>query len=138
MTWAFIPSSRTANHDGAQVLLWDLTRLAPGTVANQNIFRKLEPAKPKGNARVSLTDVPPGKYRLTLWQVGFEKNDSYSAYLKMGSPPQLTRVQETALREASSGKPEFERMVTVGDDGKFDETLPLRENDVLLLTLTRQ
>ena len=123
---------------GAQILLWDLTRPADKSVANQAIFRKLNPAQSKGNIRVNLTKVPPGNYRLTLRQVGFEKNDAYSAYLKMGSPAQLTRAQEQQLRAAASGKPEFERDVRIGPDGNFEETLPLRENDVLLLTLTPQ
>ncbi len=123
---------------GAQILLWDLTRPADATVANQAIFRKLNPAASKGHVQVNLTNVPPGNYRLALHQVGFEKNDAYSAYLKMGAPTQLTRTQEQTLRAAASGKPEFEREIKIGTDGRFSETLPLRENDVLLLTLVRQ
>jgi xylan 1,4-beta-xylosidase len=46
--------------------------------------------------------MPSGRYQLALWQIGFEKNDAYSAYLKMGSPAQLTRSQEQTLREASA------------------------------------
>jgi hypothetical protein len=53
----------------------------------------------------------------------------------MGAPTQLTRSQEAELRNAASGKPEFERDVTISAGGRFDETLPLRENDVVLLTL---
>ena len=71
-------------------------------------------------------------------QIGFEKNDAYSAWLEMGAPAQLTRMQEKNLRAASTGQPEFERDIQIGADGKYDETLPLRENDVLLLTLTPQ
>ena len=123
---------------GAQILLWDLTRPADKTVPDQTIFRKLNLPKPKGSVRVSLTHVPQGNYRLTLRQVGFEKNDAYSAYLKMGAPAQLTRGEEQQLRAAASGKPEFERAVKIGADGRFDESLPLRENDVLLLTLAPQ
>jgi xylan 1,4-beta-xylosidase len=123
---------------GAQILLWDLTRPADKTVSNQAIFRKLQPAQSKGDVHVSLSNVPSGNYRLTLWQVGFEKNDAYSAYLNMGAPAQLTREQENTLRDAASGKPEFERDIKIGADGNFSETLALRENDVLLLTLARQ
>ena len=123
---------------GAQILLWDLTRLADANIPNQTIFRKMQPAKAKGSVRVSLTHVPPGKYRLALRQVGFEKNDAYSAYLKMNSPSQLSRAEEKSLRDAASGQPEFERAVQTGADGKFSETFPLRDNDVLLLTLTRE
>jgi len=121
---------------GAQILLWDLTRPAPASVANSYIFQKLQPAKFKKNVSVSLTNVPGGKYQLVLYQVGFEKNDAFSTYLKMGSPAQLTRAQEKIVRDAATGNPEFERTVEIGADGKFSETLPLRENDVLLLTLT--
>ena len=124
-------------HGGTQILLWDLTRPADKAVSNQAIFRKLNPVRSKGSVRVNLTNVPPGNYRLALRQIGFEKNDAYSAYLKMNAPSQLTRAQEKTLRDAASGKPEFERVVKIGTDGKFSETLPLRENDVLLLTLTR-
>ena len=122
----------------AQVLLWDLTRPAAATVPNQTIFRKLLPAASKGSVRVALAHVPPGTYRLVLRQVGFEKNDAYSAYLRMGAPEQLTRLQEKDLRETASGGPEFERKITIDKDGRFEQTLPLRENDVLLLTLARQ
>jgi len=122
---------------GAQILLWDLTRLADASVPNQAIFRKLQPAKSKGSVHVNLTNVPEGNYRIALRQIGFEKNDAYSAYLKMNAPSQLTRAQEKTLRDATTGKPEFESEVKIGTDGKFSETLPLRENDVLLLTLER-
>jgi xylan 1,4-beta-xylosidase len=123
---------------GAQILLWDLTRPGRPEVSTDAIFRKLLPARSKGDVRLALTNVPPGTYRLTLWQAGFEKNDAYSAWLKMGAPPQLTRRQEQALREASSGKPEYEREVRIGADGRFEQSLPLRENDVLLLVLERE
>jgi len=49
----------------------------------------------------------------------------------------LRRLWQT-LRATASGQPEFEREVKIGADGRFSETLPLRENDVLLLTLTPQ
>jgi xylan 1,4-beta-xylosidase len=87
---------------------------------------------------VSLTNVPPGNYRFALRQTGYEKSDAYSAYLEMNAPSQLTRAQEKSLRDAASCQPEFERNATISADGKFRATVPLRENDVLLLTLTRQ
>ena len=121
---------------GAQVLLWDLTRPAENTVPNQTIFRKLSPAASKGSVQVALSGVPSGDYRFTLWRVGFEKNDAYSAYLKMGAPAQLTRAAEQELNNAASGKPEFEGVITVGASRRFEKNLPLRENDVFLLTLS--
>jgi xylan 1,4-beta-xylosidase len=121
---------------GAQVLLWDLTHPTQGKIANQVFFRRPFPAKPKGDVRVSLANVPPGNYHLALSRIGWQKNDAYSAYLEMGAPPQLTRGQEQKLRDVSTGQPDSRREVSVGPGGRFEETLPLRENDVLLLTLT--
>ena len=87
---------------------------------------------------MSLTGVPPGNYRLALWQVGFERNDAYSTYLRMGAPAQLTRAQEEILRSAATGNPDWTRDIKIDAEGRFEETLPLRENDVLLLTLMPQ
>jgi xylan 1,4-beta-xylosidase len=120
-------------HGGLQVLLWDLTSLTRG---DQAVFRQSSPPKPKGAVRVSLANVPAGNYQLALSKIGWHNNDAYSAYLEMGSPPQLTRAQEQKLRDASTGRPEEQRLASIGPDGRFEDTLPLRENDVLLLTLT--
>src|SRR5262249_39813900 len=122
-------------HGGAQVLLWDLTRPADVSVSTDAMFRKQLIPQSKGNVRVALGNVPSGNYRLTLRQVGFEKNDASSAWLKLGAPAQLTRAQETELRAAASGKPEFDRDITIAAGGRFEANLPLRENDVLLLTI---
>jgi xylan 1,4-beta-xylosidase len=127
------------DHGGAQVLLWDLTDMSnQGQTANPNAFRKLRPPGSKGTTHVSLANVPAGQYELTLHEVGYQKNDAYSAWIAMGFPPQLTRDQEQKLRDASTGAPEFTRTVTVAADGHFEQTLPLRENDVLLLSLARR
>jgi len=54
-------------------------------------------------------------------------------FYPLKTPAQLTREQEKILRDAASGKPEFKRGIKIGADGHFEETLALRENDVLLL-----
>ena len=102
---------------------------------NQEIFRKLIPAKPKNEIAITVSNVPPGDYRLRLCTVGFEKNDAYSAYLKLGAPSQLTREQEKELRAAAAGQTALDIEVTIGSDGRFAKTLPLCENDVILLKL---
>jgi len=68
-------------------------------------------------------------------RVGYHHNDAYTAYLEMGSPAQLTRAQEKTLRDASRGGPDSVRVISVGANGKLDETLPLHENEVVLLEL---
>ena len=67
-------------------------------------------------ARIRLDNVPPGIYRIERRAIGFERNDAYSAYLKMGAPVSGEEVK-------------------VGADGIFQTTLPMRENDVWLLSI---
>ncbi|MBN1610815.1 MAG: hypothetical protein JW940_29560 [Polyangiaceae bacterium] len=59
-------------------------------------------------------------------------------YKDLGSPAQLTRAQVARINAASSGNPVAELSVTIGPDGTFDRELGLRDNDVFLVTLSRQ
>ena len=128
---------RDANGN-AQVLLWNLTHPIKDNRSNQSFFRQLHPAKDATGVRVRLSQVPPGDYKMTVWRVGFGRNDACSAWLQMGSPPQLTQLQEQRLREASQGAPEFEVSISVTKAGVFEHDLPLRENEVILVTLVKQ
>jgi xylan 1,4-beta-xylosidase len=55
----------------------------------------------------------------------------------MGAPPNLTREQANALAQKNSGAPITTRRIRVGAEQTFARNLPLRENDVYLLTLSR-
>lgn len=119
-----------------QVLLWDYTHTLPEKINNQQYFIKDLPAKAKGEAKVNLSGLKPGSYKLALSQVGYRKNDAFTAFIGMGSPKQLTRDQVASLKSTATGKPSEQRTVQVGRDGKFSLGLPMRENDVYLVTLT--
>jgi len=121
---------------GAQALFWDFTLTHPGpSIINQEFYAKDQPAKDKGAAELRLSGLKPGTYRLTATLVGYRANDVQSAWRDLGSPAQLTRAQVDTLRTASSGAPAVEETVTVGADGKFARTFPLRENDVWFVAL---
>jgi xylan 1,4-beta-xylosidase len=121
--------------DNAQVLLWDYTHTLPDKINNQQYFIKDLPPKAKGSVKVALRGLKPGAYTMTVSQVGYKQNDAFTAYIGMGSPKQLTRPQVAALKATATGKPARQQAVTVGRDGAFSTTLPLRENDVYLLQL---
>lgn len=120
----------------AQVLLWDYTYILPEGVNNQQYFIKDLPAKNKGDVNVELQGVKKGNYTLAISQVGYKRNDPYTAYIGMDSPAQLSKQQVATLKSLATGKPLEEKPIKVGDDGRFATTLPLRENDVYLLELT--
>ncbi|TWI69088.1 xylan 1,4-beta-xylosidase [Pseudoduganella lurida] len=123
--------------DNAQLLLWDYTRTLPDGVNNQQYFIKDLPARAKGDVQVAWQGLRPGSYRLDLSRVGYRQNDAYTAYIDMGSPAQLSRAQVATLNGLATGQPAERRQVRVGSDGRFSLALPLRENDVYLVEMTR-
>jgi xylan 1,4-beta-xylosidase len=128
--------SRACRNDegGLQVLLWDFTYTHPGThIHNQSFYNKDLPAKEKGNVRVKISGMAPGRYALDIHRTGYRANDTYTAYLDLKSPDQLTRQQESKVRSAFTGQPSARRTVTVENGKDAVLELPLRENDVFLL-----
>ncbi|KQQ45267.1 glycoside hydrolase [Duganella sp. Leaf126] len=121
----------------ALVLLWDYTHTLPDKINNQQYFIQDLPARDKGKVTVNVGGLTPGAYTLSISQVGYRRNDAYSAYIGMGSPAQLTRGQVQALKATATGQPSSRTTVQVGADGRYATSLPLRENDVYLLNLQR-
>jgi xylan 1,4-beta-xylosidase len=134
------PASYVCKNDkgGYQVLFWDLTHpiqgRVKGPISDQEFFTKPLIAKEKAPAKIELSNVPAGRYKLTTYRIAYQHNDPYSRYLEMGRPMDLSREDVAALNTLSSGKPESESEVTV--TGEFSTTLPMLENSVYLVTLT--
>ncbi len=127
-----------ATKDGkgnVQLLLWDYTHTLPEGINNQQYFIKDLPPKAKGAVQVRVAGLKKGRYTLSISQVGYRRNDAYTAFIGMGSPTQLTRAQVSKLNAESTGKPAEQRRVDVDQQGRFSISLPMRENDVYLLTL---
>jgi xylan 1,4-beta-xylosidase len=128
----------TKSPDGSiEALVWDYSPVVPPKGQVDQSFYKLEqPAIAKGSLQVNLTHVPDGRYKVSVYQVGYKQNDAYSAYVEMGSPDQLTREQVNSLKAISAGAPISESDVTV-KGGQFTRSMPLRTNDVFLLVLRK-
>lgn len=120
---------------GIQILLWDLTHPTGGKIPDQVYFREPHPATNQGAVTIQLSGVPPGLYERQLRRVGYHHNDAYTAWLEMGAPAQLTRAQEAALRAASRGEPDSREPIEINSTGKITQTLPLEENEVILVKL---
>ncbi len=125
-------------HGGAQILLWDLTHPTKGKVSNQDFFFRPHPAGEKTNVTIKIKSLAPGSYHVAVYQIGFGQNDPYSRYLEMGSPSDLSREAVADLQHLSDGKPTSESTTAVNDAGEFSTSLPLREDDVYFISLTRQ
>jgi len=127
------------NDDGdVQLLLWDFTYTLPDSVNNQDYYSTDLPAASKGTVTVDLKGLTQGDYTLEIYKTGYRTNDSYTEYLKMGSPSQLSRQQVQELKKQRSGAPVSTETITVKKNGKFKKELQLRENDVYLLKLNKK
>jgi xylan 1,4-beta-xylosidase len=129
----------TDGSGGIQALVWDFTITNQKANASDQVFYKRDlPSHPKSTVTVALSGVPPGKYSMELYRVGYRANDAYSAYLDLGSPNQLSRPQAAYIKSMSDGRPERVSTVTVAADGSVHQAFQLRDNDVCLMTLTRK
>lgn len=123
--------------DQVQALFWDYSPVGPPPGQDdQSFFKKKIPTSPTSPVQLTLTHLRSGHYQLKVYRVGYEENDAYSAYLSMGAPSQLTRDQVAVLQRDASGATVETRTITVSD-GSFQQTFPMRKNDVCLVTLTR-
>ena len=121
---------------GVQVLLWNYTP-PKTTESNQKFFKRDIPARPVGPARVSLSNVASGNYKLTVYRVGYGVNDVYGDFLKLGSPSHLTREQVRALAEKNDGRAVVNDRVRIDGSKSFHYDMSMRENDVVLIVLER-
>ncbi|WP_421879080.1 GH39 family glycosyl hydrolase [Marinoscillum sp.] len=121
-----------------QLLLWDFTYTLPDSTNNQDYYSTDLPAKAKGTVKLEVKGLEKGEYTLSIYQTGYNTNDPYTAYIKMGSPAQLTRQQVEILKRASTGRAIKSEPVKVNKNGKFQREIEMRENDVFLLTLNKK
>jgi xylan 1,4-beta-xylosidase len=98
-------------------------------------FAKPVPNGPAPAVTLNLRNVAAGSYRVQVRRTGHKTNDAYTAYLEMGAPKDLNAEQQAKLHSLTQDTPETNRVVKVGKDGKLQWKLPMRSNDVVLVTL---
>ena len=132
-------SIATRNKKGdIQLLCWDFTNTHPGdTVNNQSYYIRDLPAASKGKLKIMMSKLPAGNYQLEICQTGYKVNDAYSSYLALNRPAQLTAQQVNEIKTKNNGAPILKQKIKIGNDGVFSKELPLRENDVFLVSLKK-
>lgn len=133
MSWA----TKNTEED-LQILLWDFTYTLPDSINNQDFYASDQPAAAKGKVVIDLKGLEPDNYIMNVFQTGYNVNDPYTTYLKMGSPQQLSREQVDMLKNNSTGNPLLAKPIQIDNSGKWKHEIALHENDVFLLTLSKQ
>lgn len=126
----------TRSNNGVQVLLWNFTPPIT-TESNQKLYKRDLPAKEAGEIHVSVNGLPPGSYRRNVYRVGYQINDVYADYMKLGSPLRLNRTQVRDLAAKNDGRAVTSELVRIVKGRPHLYTTGIRENDVFLITLER-
>ncbi len=132
-------SVATKNSNGDfSMLLWDFTNTHPGNkVNNQSYYIQDLPAKSKGKVSLTVTGLKKGKYTVKVNQVGYRVNDSYTSYINMGRPARLSKTEVEKLKNENNGAAIQSATVNIGENGKFNKDLNIRENDVYLIEVVK-
>ena len=125
--------------DGKSVaaLVWDWQQ-PKQEVSNRPYYTKVRPSAASDPARITFAHLKPGTYRLQIHRTGFRKNDPQTAWLEMGKPDNLSAAQLAKLQSLTRDLPETSRAVRVGANGSYTLTVPMRINDVALITLEKR
>jgi xylan 1,4-beta-xylosidase len=132
-------NATVCRQDGSvQALLWNYTAPANQDAENNVYFKRDLPPKPVAPVDLSIKNLPPGKYALKVFAIGYRRNDVYTDFLDMGSPANPTRQQIQTLAKKNSGAPMISETVQITNGTAFQRRMEMRENDVYLVTLTPQ
>jgi len=125
----------TDGRGGVQALFWDFTNPIPEKVNNQQFFISDVKPKAKGKVVLRVENLKPGRYRVSVYRVGYRINDPYEDYFDMGRPSQLTRPQVAKILKRNDGAPVTEETVAVRQGTALIREFALRENDVYLVNV---
>jgi xylan 1,4-beta-xylosidase len=127
----------TRKGDDVEALVWSYVPLKQSE-GNKAFYRKLHPAEPVAPVDLKLTGLRPGRYRLIVHRTGYRRNDAYSDWIDMGMPKDLTSAQLITLEALTQDSPELSIEVRIDAGGLLERTLPMHQNDLVLVTLQRE
>jgi xylan 1,4-beta-xylosidase len=126
------------NKGGVQVLLWDFSNTLPDdSINNQAYYIRDLPSNPKGKVKIEISGIPAGKYQMEIYKVGYRVNDAFSTYLSLNKPAQLTREQVDNIKKQNDGTPVLKEVIIIKSKDSFIREYEIRENDVIMVDLTR-
>ncbi len=118
--------------------MWDCTYTLPDSTNNQTYYIQNLPAKAIGNVTVAIKGLQNGSYNLEIYQIGYKMNDPHTYYVELERPNQLTKNQVEKMKQLSSGEPILSEIIKINSQGTFEKSLPMRENEVYFISLSKR
>lgn len=128
-------SLATWNGNTLKALVWSF-QLPKQNLSNRPFYTRVLPALPAAAVNLDLHGMPAGNYRVAIYRTGFEANDAYTAYLRMGSPTTLTIDQRRLLQKKTEDRPEV-RSLHIDASGTAHVSIAMRQNDIALIEVER-
>lgn len=119
-----------------KALVWDFVQPEQDK-SNRPFYTRLLPSQPRPPLSLALEHMQPGKWQAVIYRTGYDANDAYSAYLRMGSPQELTADQLRQLQTITADRAEV-HMLSVDAHGSATLSIPMRSNDIVLVEITRR
>ncbi|EJL34340.1 beta-xylosidase [Novosphingobium sp. AP12] len=119
---------------GISALVWDFQQPVQN-LSNKPFYTRQVPATASRPVTIRFEHVAKGSYRLQVRKTGYRLNDPLSSYIDMGMPASLSAGQLAQLQRETADRPEQEKVVRAGKDGTATVEVPMRSNDVALVTL---
>jgi xylan 1,4-beta-xylosidase len=130
----------TKHGSSVRVLIWDYSPPIADAPNNPFYTRNL-PACTLPDTTLSFSGLTPGIYKVSRVGTGWNRNDVYDAYLDLGKPTgdgaHLSPDFLAKLQADSSGKPEQLTDIVVDGTCQAQIRLPMRTNDVWLVSLEK-
>lgn len=123
--------------DNIQALFWNYKLLDQKNEHNNVFYKKLFPSEVKEKVTLTVTNMKIGEYEMSIYRTGYESNDYYTAYTKMGAPKEPSVAQIKALEKASNDAPIRKEIIKV-TNGILEIKMDVRENDTCFLKLIRK
>ena len=130
------PQSVIALHGGSiDAVVWDFEQPVQ-KMSNRPFYTKLVPATQAAPVELHVAHLKVNaRYHFEIHRTGYDANDAYSAYIRMGMPKDLSPGQIGKLNQLTRDIPEKAGTVRAAKDGSLTLTVPMRSNDVVLISL---
>ncbi|WP_425476797.1 GH39 family glycosyl hydrolase [Dyella psychrodurans] len=121
----------TWNDHVLKALVWDFVS-PKQEQSDRSFYTKVFPSQPARMVSLDLQHMQPGNYQVAIYRTGYDANDAYSAYLRMGSPATLSDDQLRQLQVTTADRPEL-RALAISSNGIASLPISMRSNDVVLV-----
>lgn len=118
-------------------VLWDFEQPVQN-LPDHPFYTKVLSDHPSVPIDLTVTHLISGAaYRLEVHRTGYDANDAYTAYLRMGAPKNLNQPQIAHLNYLTRDTPKSVEILRANEDGTVRVHVAMRSNDVVLVTLRR-